>query len=80
MMLADFWSMPVPITVLLAVVALLGYLVGLRNRAPASRSRANTRHEILRALAVAQELETIAYRLRKSMTFHVPAFAAWKLW
>jgi diguanylate cyclase (GGDEF)-like protein len=73
MMLAEIWSMSFPATVLLAAVATLGYLVGRRRREPESPSRANTRHEILRALGVAQELETIAYRLRKSMAFHVPA-------
>lgn len=60
-------------SVMLAVVATLGYLLGRRKTDPTSTSRNNTRHEILRALAVAQELETIAYRLRKSMAFHVPA-------
>jgi diguanylate cyclase len=60
-------------TVLLAAMATLGYVLGRRRTAPQSRSRQDTRHEIVRALGVAQELEAIAYRLRKSMAFHVPA-------
>jgi diguanylate cyclase (GGDEF)-like protein len=73
MMLADNWTMSSTVTLLLAVVATLGYLLGRRRPEPPSRARRNTRHEIMRALAVAQELETIAYRLRKSMAAHVPA-------
>lgn len=73
MILADNWTMSSSITLLLAVVATLGYLLGRRRPESPSRSRNNTRHEIMRALAVAQELETIAYRLRKSMAAHVPA-------
>lgn len=73
MILAQAWTMSLSATMLLAVVATLGYLLGRRRTEPGSRSRAHTRHEIMRALAVAQELETIAYRLRKSMAFHVPA-------
>jgi diguanylate cyclase (GGDEF)-like protein len=75
MILAENWTMPISATVLLAVVATLGYLVGRRRPDSESRSRQNARHEILRALGVAQELETITYRLRKSMAAHVPAIA-----
>lgn len=77
MMLAQSWSMSMSLyaTVLLAVVATLGYLWGLRRPESIARSRANTRHEIARALAVAQELETITYRLRKNIAFHLPAIA-----
>ena len=73
MILAEGWTISSWAAVMLAVVATLGYLVGRRKTDTTSTSRNNTRHEILRALAVAQELETIAYRLRKSMANHVPA-------
>ncbi|MEX0978431.1 MAG: GGDEF domain-containing protein [Pirellulales bacterium] len=73
MILAEGWTVTSWATLMLAVVATLGYLLGRRKAGATSTSRNNTRHEILRALAVAQELETIAYRLRKSMAFHVPA-------
>lgn len=60
-------------TVLLAAMATLGYVLGRRRTTPQSRSRQDTKHEIMRAMGVAQELEAIAYRLRKSMAFHVPS-------
>ncbi len=58
---------------LFAAMATLGYVLGRRRTAPQTRSRSQTRHEIERAMAVARELEAIAYRLRKSMAFHVPS-------
>jgi diguanylate cyclase (GGDEF)-like protein len=60
-------------TVLLAAMATIGYVLGRRRTAPESQSRTNNRHEIQRAMSVAKELEAIAYRLRKSMAFHVPS-------
>ncbi len=73
MLLAQTWTMSFSATVLLAAMATLGYVLGRRRSEPQNTSRTNSRHEIMRALAVAQELEAIAYRLRKSMAFHVPA-------
>jgi diguanylate cyclase (GGDEF)-like protein len=60
-------------TVLLASMATLGYVLGRRRTEQPANNRTDTRHEIMRAMAVAQELEAIAYRLRKSMAFHVPS-------
>src|SRR5262249_17880642 len=57
---------------LLAVAALLAYWLGRRRFPASARHRADNRHEILRALAVAQELEAIAYRLQKSLSAQVP--------
>ncbi len=73
MILAQSWTVSLSATVLLAAVATLGYLFGRRRQESSAGSRDNMRHEIMRALAVAQELETIAYRLRKNMALHVPA-------
>jgi diguanylate cyclase (GGDEF)-like protein len=73
MVLAESWTVSFWATVLLSVFATVGYVLGRRRPESRSRSRDNTRHEIQRALAVAQELEAIAYRLRKSMALHVPA-------
>lgn len=73
MILAQSWTMTLYAAVMLAAVATLGYLVGRRRREKNLRARDNTRHEIMRALGVAQELESIAYRLRKNMGLHVPA-------
>src|SRR5262245_17196640 len=57
---------------MLAIAALLAYWVGRRKLPASARNRADNRHEILRALAVAQELEAIAYRLQKSLSAQVP--------
>src|SRR5262249_43533591 len=72
-MLAESWSVPSSAALLFAVVATLGYLLGRRRPGRGSPTPAHSKHEMERALAVAQELEAIAYRLRKSMAFHVPA-------
>jgi diguanylate cyclase (GGDEF)-like protein len=66
-------NMSLSAAMLFAAMATLGYVLGRRRTTPQTRSRSQTRHEIERAMAVAQELEAIAYRLRKSMAFHVPS-------
>ncbi len=73
MLLAQNWTMTFSASVLLAAMATLGYVLGRRRRDDKSRSKDKSRHEIMRAMGVAQELEAIAYRLRKSMAFHVPS-------
>jgi diguanylate cyclase (GGDEF)-like protein len=72
MILAEV-TMSFSATVLLAAMATLGYVLGRRRTEPQSQNRNNSRHEIQRAMSVAKELEAIAYRLRKSMAFHVPS-------
>ena len=75
MLLAHASSVSYWITLLLGVAATLGYLLGRRQiRLPAT-SQADSRNEILRALVVAQELESIAQRLRTAMRSHLPAIA-----
>ncbi len=59
--------------VLLAIVATIGYCVGRQRLKTAGDARAKNRQELLRALGVAQELESITNRLRKSISSHVPA-------
>ena len=68
MLLAEV-SMSLSAAMLFAAMATLGYVLGRRRTAPQTRSRSQTRHEIERAMSVAQELEAIAYRLRKSMAW-----------
>jgi diguanylate cyclase len=58
---------------MLAVVATIGYWIGRRRLKAASDDRTKNRQEVLRALSVAQELESITNRLRKSISSHVPA-------
>jgi diguanylate cyclase (GGDEF)-like protein len=72
MLLAEV-NMSLSAAMLFAAMATLGYVLGRRRTTPQTRSRSQTRHEIERAMSVAQELEAIAYRLRKSMAFHVPS-------
>jgi len=73
MILAQTWSLSFSASVMLAAMATLGYVLGRRRTPPDARDGSNNRHEIMRALGVAQELEAIAYRLRKNVAFHVPA-------
>ena len=49
---------------LLAVVATLGYLFGRRRPTIGHQHRADGRNEVMRALAVARELEAVAERLQ----------------
>jgi diguanylate cyclase (GGDEF)-like protein len=65
-----FW-----ITLLLAVAATLGYLLGRRPIRLLNTAQADSRNEIARALAVAQEFESIAERLRTALGSHLPAIA-----
>jgi len=74
MLLANSSSVSFWITLLLGVAATLGYLLGRRQvRRPAAQP--DGRGEILRALAVAKELELIAERLQTAMKSHLPAIA-----
>jgi diguanylate cyclase len=55
----------------LSAMALLGYVLGRQQRPRALRTRGD-RQEIARALAVAQDLETILSRLQKALAAHQP--------
>jgi diguanylate cyclase (GGDEF)-like protein len=72
MIFSETWSIPVSAPTMLAAVATLGYLIG-RRRSKAGTNRADSRHEIIRALAVARELESVTERLQQSLTAHLPA-------
>jgi diguanylate cyclase len=54
----------------LAIVALLGYIVGRIGKKPPTESDAHARREILRAQSVARNLETIAKAIRKDLARH----------
>jgi len=75
MLLANGSSLSFWITLLLAVAATFGYLLGRRQIRQPAASQPDGRGEILRALAVAKELESIAERLRAAMSSHLPAIA-----
>ncbi len=57
--------------VVLSGMAVLGYVLGRQRRQPTLRTRGD-RQEIARALAVAQDLETILWRLQKALAAHRP--------
>ena len=71
--LFESWSMTLSASMLLAVMATLGYVVGRRRPTLSLKARDNSRAEIDRALAVAHELESVAQRLNSSLAAHVPA-------
>jgi diguanylate cyclase (GGDEF)-like protein len=75
MELGEYWSSLFSPPLMLALVATIGYLVGRKRLAAENDDRAKNRNEIARALSVAQELESITHRLRKSLASHVPAVA-----
>jgi diguanylate cyclase len=66
----DFWPWHLPIPLMLAVFATLGYLLGLRNRTTGSGPTMQARREVRRAHLVAKELEKIAWGIRKSLASH----------
>ena len=66
----DLWSIQIPATVSLAVVAALGYFVGRRANADKSQVTARSKHDLHKARSVARELERIASMLRKGLARH----------
>jgi len=70
--------MNIPIPVALAVVAALGYLVGRRSRTPEEDPATQSRRELRRARAVAQELEKIALAVRRDLAKHNASVARFK--
>ncbi len=59
-----------PLSVALAVIALMGYLVGRISKASAVSEADRARREVRRAKAVAKELEQIAENVRKNLATH----------
>lgn len=62
------YGLPAPVG--LAIVALLGYIVGRIQRKPPTSTDAQVRREIKRAHGVARNLETIATAIRKDLARH----------
>ncbi len=67
-----------PGTVSLAVVAVIGYLIGRVRRSKNGKLEGQARRELLRAQAVAQELEKIAEAIRQNLTKHNSSVARFK--
>jgi len=74
----DPWSIHLPVPVALAVVALLGYLVGRRSKPADDDILLRSRRELRRAQSVATELEKIAWTVRKSLARHHASVSRFK--
>jgi diguanylate cyclase (GGDEF)-like protein len=77
-MFLDLTSIYLPSPVALAVVAVIGYLVGRRRKQNVVDAEAASRREMKRAQAVAKDLEQIAREVRKSLARHHASVARFK--
>ena len=68
-MSSNLMAIPFP-TIVLAAVALIGYLVGRKSKQPANDVPGRSRRELRRAQLVAAELDKIAWDLRKALMRH----------
>ena len=68
----------IPLPVALAVIAVLGYLVGRTSRRGAAGEADKARRELRRAKVVAKELEQIAESVRKNLASHHMSVAKFK--
>lgn len=68
----------IPLPVALAVIAVLGYLVGRKSRRTALAEADKARRELRRAKVVAKELEQIAESVRKNLASHHMSVAKFK--
>jgi len=66
----DVWSIQIPIPLVLAVVATVGYLFGRRRHGGNDELLFRSKRELRRARTVANELEKIAWTVRKSLARH----------
>jgi diguanylate cyclase (GGDEF)-like protein len=67
-----------PLPVALAVIAVLGYMVGRRSRAQAVSEAEKARRELRRARLIAKELEQVAESVRKNLANHHLSVARFK--
>ena len=65
----DIWQTGIPTPVALALVAFLGYLVGIRRRGQEGL-RSSAKRELKRAKQVIRELETISSQVRRHLANH----------
>lgn len=68
----------IPLPVALAIIAVLGYVVGRRSRVHAINEADKARRELRRAKVVARELEQIAEGIRKHLATHHLSVAKFK--
>jgi diguanylate cyclase len=65
-----FQAIPIPVQLLLAFVAVVGYFVGRKSRVRDEGLPGRSRRDLRRAQLVAAELEKIAWDLRKALVKH----------
>src|SRR5690242_19846714 len=68
----------IPLPMALAIIAVLGYVVGRRSRNHAISEADKARRELRRAKVVARELEQIAEGVRKQLATHHLSVAKFK--
>jgi len=66
----DIWTLHLPVTVALAAIATIGYLVGRWSRQATNELVNYSERELLQALAVATELENISMDIHKCLGKH----------
>lgn len=66
----EFFLAGLPVPVALATVAVLGYLIGQRQRPRTGEASEATRRELKRAKAIVQDLERISQRVRRELALH----------
>lgn len=74
----DIFQLHLPGTVALAAVAVIGYLVGRRQRMALIENDQHSRRELKRARAIARDLERITQEVRKSLARHHSSVARFK--
>lgn len=73
----DIWSIQVPLPILMALAAALGYIVS-RWKREASRAAVRSRQDLQRARTVAKELERISRVLRRNLARHHASLSRFK--
>lgn len=74
----SFAGLGVPVSVALAAVATIGYVLGCRKTAHAEGMTVHSKRELRRARCVARELETIARTVRKNISRHHASVSRFK--
>lgn len=76
--IVNIWGVEVPLSVVLAGMATLGYLVGRRSGTSRDEVVARSKRELRRAQGVARELEKIAWMVRRNLARHHTSLSKFK--
>ncbi|MBI1247125.1 diguanylate cyclase [bacterium] len=72
------WILGIPTPVAMALIALIGYFLGKRNKQPVSAEQAYARRELKRAKAIVNQLEEISREVRRNLSVHQSSIAHFK--